>query len=376
MDNLGNALVLAQYQFSALQTVQDIVSRMDDLAYRATDFMTTSSERSQLDREFQSLSQTLSGFLYDSRYGHQMFDPMASKYVKDLTIDGTPSGNATRVEEQHDIEAYRGTVKLWWSPYGARDRIQMYQGSSLFFDSGEYRSKVGGNRTEDVNGQTRLGDYFEVDFGKEEVAIRPAGDNKGNADTVDKGKWGGGSAKEDEPHPVGYPKIQAPKGEGSILNFVVNDTLYPAEDLEIVRGSTSWKYWIDVERKAIRGPETLSSSGGDQYELQTKGFSSLSGLSLGDMASAAQAMKMTAQEQDNLSYQMSKLAADFSYINLQRDYLADKISLGSVAIGRISDTDIAAESISLTKNTLLKSATDHALIHSRLATRKIFDLLF
>ena len=386
-DNLDNAIALTQYQMSSLQTVDAIVSRMSDLAYKAADFMSTSSERDGLNREFQALSKTLSGISDEKQADQILFDPMASKYISDFEVKGTPTGGAARTEFPDsnglDIDAYRGTVKLWWLPYNARDRIQMFQGNSMFFDSGEYQSKGdspwnnGTRPSDNVNGTMRSGDYFEVDFGAGEVAVRPDSDNRGNANAVDKGKWNGVTLI-DEPHPDlgNYPKTQAPVGDSSILKFVVNDTQYPAENLVVTRGGTSWKFWIDVERKAIFGPEALTTSEGLQYQMQTKGFNSLSGLSLTDSVSAADALGMAMQEQDNLRYQMGKVATDFSSLSLNRDYLSNKALLGANAVGRIRDTNMSTESVRLAKNMLLHSVTERSLIHSQLSSRKIFDLLF
>ena len=133
---------------------------------------------------------------------------------------------------------------------------------------------------------------------------------------------------------------------------------------------------MDLVRKPILGPETLTTSEGLQYQMQTKGFGSLSGLSLTDSVSAANALEMAMQEQDNLRHQMGKVATDFSSLTLNRDYLAQKTMLGFNAVSRIRDTDMATESIRLAKNMLLHSVTERALIHSRISSKKIFDLLF
>ena len=133
---------------------------------------------------------------------------------------------------------------------------------------------------------------------------------------------------------------------------------------------------MELERKPVLGPEALTTSEGLQYQMQTKGFNSLSGLSLTDSVSAAKALKMAMQEQDNLRHQMGKVATDFSCLSVNRDYLANKTLLGANAVGRIRDTNMATESVRLAKNMLLHSVTENSLIHSRLSTKKVFDLLF
>ena len=54
------------------------------------------------------------------------------------------------------------------APNAYADRFQIYVGGKRIFDTGEYRSTVGGStRSEAVNGETRRGDYFEIDLDQE-----------------------------------------------------------------------------------------------------------------------------------------------------------------------------------------------------------------
>jgi flagellin-like hook-associated protein FlgL len=376
-DNLDNAIALTQYQMSSLQTVDSIVSRMSDLAYKAADFMSTSSERDGLDREFQTLSGALKGISNEKQADQVLFDPMASKYVADIPLPPPAGGTAAKdVSEPFDIEAYRGTVKLWWHPMTARDRVQLKMGEVVFFDSGEYVSKYGNSgsyRQEVVNGENRIGDYFEIDFGPTESGIRPdtAGNKGGRAST-----WKNASGVDLSNSLPNYPRGQATDGKSSILTTIVNDPHYEEVNDDVKPAGTLWKLSMDLVRKPVLGPETLTTSEGLQYQMQTKGFNSLSGLSLTDSVSAADALEMTMLEQDNLRYQMGKVATDFSSLTLNRDHLAQKTILGSNAVSRIRDTDMTMESVRLAKNMLLHSVTERSLIHSRLSTKKVFDLLF
>lgn len=374
-DNLDNAIALTQYQMSSLQTVDSIVSRMSDLAYKAADFMSTSSERAGLDREFQALSGTLKGISNEKQADQLLFDPMASKYIADIPLPPPAGGTSAKdVSQPFDIEAFRGTVKLWWHPMTARDRVQLKMGDVAFFDSGEYVSKYSGSyRQEVVNGETRIGDYFEIDFGATESEIRPdAAGNKGGRATT----WSNASGVDLSSSLPNYPRGQETDGQSSILTTIVNDPHYEEVNDDVKPAGSLWQLWMDLVRKPVLGPETLTTSEGLQYQMQTKGFSSLSGLSLTDAISASDALEMTMQEQDNLRHQMGKVSTDFSSLTLNREYLAQKTILGSNAISRIRDTDTATESVRLAKNMLLHSVTERSLIHSRISSKKIFDLLF
>jgi flagellin-like hook-associated protein FlgL len=397
-DNLDNAIALTQYQMSSLQTVDAIVSRMSDLAYKAADFMSTSSERSQLDREFQSLSETLKGISNEKQADQVLFDPMASKYVDALVPPPPEVGDDQRqISPPFDIEAYRGTIHLWWYPMGARDRVQLKLGDSVFFDSGEYRTPSKRIDTSELTGEDRYGDYFKIDFGPNESAISIPDPNGSNPNVGDRASlsYGGQPWTEWTNYPTGitnpsqrttgpdfsssltnYPKGKGTDGKSTILTSVVNETYYEEVNKRVTPFGSVWNLALELERKPVLGPEALTTSEGLQYQMQTKGFSSLSGLSLTDSVSAADALKMAMREQDNLRHQMGKVATDFSSLTLNREHLAKKTILGFNAVSRIRDTDMAMESVRLAKNMLLHSVTDHSLIHSRHSANKIFDLLF
>ncbi|MFP6893753.1 MAG: hypothetical protein VCA18_08385, partial [Opitutales bacterium] len=206
-----------------------------------------------------------------------------------------------------------------------------------------------------------------------ESEIRPdtAGNKGGRATT-----WNNASGVDLSSSLPNYPRGQATDGKSSILTSIVNDTHYEEVNDDVKPAGSYWKLWMDLERKPILGPKALTTSEGLQYQMQTKGFNSLSGLSLTDAVSAANALKMAMQEQDNLRHQMGKVATDFSSLTLNRDYLAQKTILGFNAVSRIRDTDMATESIRLAKNMLLHSVTEHSLIHSQFSAKKIFELLF
>ena len=177
-------------------------------------------------------------------------------------------------------------------------------GDVVFFDSGEYVSKYGNSgsyRQEVVNGETRIGDYFEIDFGPTESEIRPdtAGNKGGRANT-----WKNASGVDLSNSLPNYPRGQATDGKSSILTTIVNDPHYEEVNDDVKPAGTLWKLSMDLVRKPVLGPETLTTSEGLQYQMQTKGFNSLSRLSLTDSVSAADALEMTMREQDNLRYQM------------------------------------------------------------------------
>ncbi|MBT4667147.1 MAG: hypothetical protein HOB63_11600 [Opitutae bacterium] len=92
------------------------------------------------------------------------------------------------------------------------------------------------------------------------------------------------------------------------LNNAIALTQYQMNSFQTVDAIVSrmalWKLSMDLVRKPVLGPETFTTSEGLQYQMQTKGFNSLSRLSLTDSVSAADALEMTMREQDNLRYLM------------------------------------------------------------------------
>ena len=361
--NLENAYHLAQYQSDILSYADNTMKRMNELAYEATDMIHSQSDRENLNTEFQSLSGQLTDLLYDRTYDKVMFDPLSSTNIETIDLPPPVAGSSSRVSEKIDIGALSSKVKLWWDPLTARDRFQIYVGGKRIFDTGEYRSNVGGRRSEVVNGETRTGDYFEVDFGPGQISVTEANDNRGNGDFLD---------YYDNVPTSDYPFTDTPNGDSSIVEFVIND-----EGPEGIAKSsgTVWYRWLEIEKQAIEGPKGVKNEKGDLLQIEPVGFSTLSGLSLLTREDASNALTKTREETDSIQTQIFTLSKTFSEIKFETERVESKSQSRKVSLGRIQDTDMASEYTNLAKNLLIQQTSDHAMIHSRISAENVFNLL-
>jgi flagellin len=361
--NLENAYHLAQYQSDILNYADNTMRRMNDLAYQATDIMTSKNERENLNAEFQSLSNQLTELLYDRTYDKVMFDPLSSTNIETIDLPPPVAGNSSRISEKIDIGALSSKVKLWWDPQYLRDRFQIYVGGKRIFDTGEYRSNIGGRRSEVVNGETRTGDYFEIDFGPNRISLTEASDNRGNGDFLD---------NNDMIPTSDYPFTDAPSGDSSIVEFVIND-----EGPEGIGKAlnTAWDRWLEIEKKEIDGPVGIKNEKGELLQIEPIGFATMTDLNLLSRNDASTALTRTREEIDSVQTQVYTLAKTFSEITFETERVESKSQAQSISLGKIRDTNIASEYTSLAKSLIIQEATDKAMIHSKVSAKNVFNLL-
>jgi flagellin-like hook-associated protein FlgL len=361
--NLENAYHLAQYQSDILNYADNTMRRMNDLAYQATDIMTSKNERENLNAEFQSLSNQLTELLYDRTYDKVMFDPLSSTNIETIDLPPPVAGNSSRISEKIDIGALSSKVKLWWDPQYLRDRFQIYVGGKRIFDTGEYRSNIGGRRSEVVNGETRTGDYFEIDFGPNRISLTEASDNRGNGDFLD---------NNDMIPTSDYPFTDAPSGDSSIVEFVIND-----EGPEGIPKSinTLWDRWLEIEKQEVTGPKGIKNEKGELLQIEPVGFATMSGLNLLTRSDASTALNKTREEMDSIQSQVYTLAKTFSEIKFESERVESKQQAQEISLGRIQDADVATEYTKLAKNLIVQDVTNKAMIHSRVSAENVFNLL-
>ncbi|MBT5715701.1 MAG: hypothetical protein HOI70_02180, partial [Opitutae bacterium] len=261
-----------------------------------------------------------------------------------------------------DISALAAKIKLWWNTSDSnqtRDRIQLKQGDRWFFDSGEYLSNDGSGavRSENVDGQNTYGDYFEVDIQPNQISYTSALDNKGDSNS---------------PLAPGYPKVQAPRGDSTVIKIAVNE---PGPENINRSTPTGWSWRLSWDTEAIDGPKGIADEKGTLYELSPLGFSTLKGYDISTRVSAADALERSELELESLRKQLYTLAKTFSEVRLKSRYIGHKNISQNVALSRINDSDLAGEYTSLAKNLLLQKATNHALVHSRVSAQNVINLI-
>jgi len=356
--NLENAYILAQQQSDIIFYAESVTQKMNNLAYEATDPTISDYAREILNHEFQEHSKTLESLLFDRTFEKQLLDPQSADYIDKTIVYPDEETSSGVYSKKIDISAVGAKVKLWWNSYDSRDRIQLKQGNRWFFDSGEYLSINGnGLRSESVNEENILGDYFEIDFQPNQISYSSASDNKGDSNS---------------PLAPGYPKTQAPLGDSTIIEIVVNE---PGPEGIVRSGTIDWSWSISIDPQQIDGPKGIVDEKGSLYELSPLGFSTLKGYDISIRINAARALERSGQELESLRTQVYTLAKTFSEISLKTEQVGHKKASQEIAIGRLNDADLAVEYTKLAKNLLLQKASNHALIHSRLSAENVINLI-
>ena len=356
--NLENAYTLAQHQADIMSHAENIIKRMNTLAYEATDPISSDHDREILNHEFQEHSKTLESLMFDRTFNNQLLDPQAADYIDKTIVYPDEETASGAYSKKIDISSIGAKVRLWWNSYDSRDRIQLKQGNDLFFDSGEYLSDTGsGIRSEVVDGQTIYGDYFEIDIQPNQVSYFSAPDNKGDANFS---------------LAPGYPQTLAPSGESTTIEITVNEPgpegIIRTGPHKLVMGSfnftrTNW------------GPQGIIDEKGGLYELTPLGFSTLKGYTINSRTEASLALERSGQELESVRNQIYTLAKTFSEIKIISEKVNHKIFAQQVAIGRIKDANIASEYTNLAKNLLLQEVNNQSIIHSRMHADRILKLI-
>ena len=289
--NFENAYTLAQQQSDIVSYAENVIKQMNKLAYDATDPTSSDHEREILNHEFQEHSKTLESLMFDRSFDRQLLDPQAAEYIDRTIVYPDEQTSSGVYSKKIDISALGAKVMLWWNSYDSRDRIQLKQGDNWFFDSGEYLSDTGsGVRSETVNGRTVVGDYFEIDIQPNQVSYTNAPDNKGDSNS---------------PLAPGYPKVQKPLGDSTVIEIVVNE---PGPERIARSGGTDWSWSISISPEQIDGTKGIADEKGTLYELSPIGFSTLKGYDISSRISASNSLARSELELESLRKQIYKLA--------------------------------------------------------------------
>jgi len=158
--------------------------------------------------EFSSLQTHLSYLAVGKFNEDSLYDPQASTYANVYPVEGVSDGGWEKQEKIVDIGALSGSIRLWWNSTWQTDRLKVYQGASVLFDSGEFRASHWGNFPDpDEPGLQGTGDLHEIDFSPGSVTVTSDPSNLGvslhdkdaftdlrNATTPAEWTWMGGDA--------------------------------------------------------------------------------------------------------------------------------------------------------------------------------------
>jgi len=389
--SVQHALSYVQTQTIGLRTVEEIVRRMEELAYEATDPVLNDYDREKLDLEFSGLKKSLAGLAAEEQFGTRVFDPLAAHYEDRFPVLGVSDGGWEKQEQMVDIGAKRGKVHLWWNPTWQTDRLTIYHGSDLLFDSGEYRSshiQDFYNSSGSISGSY---DNFTIEFGSATENITTNAGNQGvslhdkDVDTSFPAKttqeeldWYSTFGYNYKKFKTGedYPKAEGTPYGDTEIRFVVNEDAGGFPYTRQAGSSTVWEYYAEIEKSNLTDQAVLVDSEGGTLLMNAVGFSSLSHLTVKDARLAANALDTLSEELGNVRYQMGVIAGEIAQFEARLDVLSGKTYNQKKAFETITGIDMAEEVTRYAKNKILDSTTARALIHSRLANEKVMNLLF
>jgi flagellin-like hook-associated protein FlgL len=393
--NIQHALSFVQTQSDGLKTVARILSRMEELAYHSTDPILSENDRHNLDIEFGALKQSLSGISSEKQFGTKLFDPLAARYESRFPVLGISGGDWQPQEQTVDIGAKRGKIHLWWNPTWQTDRMKVYHGSNMIFDSGEYRT------THLLPGGREFGgfDNFTIEFGgNTQNSTANAGNTGVSLHDKDVGTEFPAKTTQAEldwyltnqpflSFPVDYKKFKTnddyPKTFGSPygdteIKFVVNETENVPGGFPYTRqsgSSTVWEYYAEIEKSNLTDQSVLVDSEGGTLELNAIGFSDLSHLTVSNARLAVSSLDTLSEELGNIRYQMGVMAGEIAAFEARLNVLNGKTYHEKIALNNTTGVDLAKELTHMAKNQILESATARAMLHSRLSTERVLDLI-
>lgn len=393
-DSLHNAITYIQTQSDGLRTVDRVLLKMDELAFQASDPTLNAVDRIRYQTEFASLQTHLSYMGGEKFNDESLYDPLASKYASTVPVEGVSDGGWEPQEQIVDIGALSGGIRLWWDSTWQTDRLKVYQGASLLFDTGEHRSRHWlnyPNTTEPTFNGT--GDIYQIDFAPGSVQVVQNPDNKGvslhdkngfrdiknNTTPEEWAGFGGDSVlapmiakfttAED------YPKSYPATGDSTQLRFVVNEDAggFPMERMP--GSSTVWTYYAEVTKETLGSKSVLAGADGSMIEIQNIGFASLSELSIDTLAGAYNAHRRIRLEQENIRYQQGVIGAEISQFRSQADVLERKTVIETMASAKITDANIAEETTRLAKNLILQDTSNAILSQARIHAANVYNTL-
>jgi flagellin-like hook-associated protein FlgL len=389
-----HALSFVQSQAEGLKSTSKLLSRMEELAYRSTDPVLDDFDREDLEFEFSALKKSLSGLSGEEQFGTKLFDPLAARYEGRFPVLGVSDGGWEAQEQTVDIGAKRGKVHLWWNPTWQTDRMKVYHGPNMIFDSGEYRSNHWLNFPDSANAQLNGDfDYFTLEFGSNADNSTAAAANTGvSLHDKDVGTEFPSNTTQAEldwysSQGLDYKKFKTnddyPKTSGSPygdteIKFVVNEsenTLGGFPNPRQAGSSTVWQYYAEIEKSNLTDNSVLMDSEGGTMELYAVGFSGLEHLSIKSSRLAASSLDALSEERGNVRYQMGVLAGEVAAFETRMDVLGHKTQKETLALEKVSGVDLAYEMTKMAKNQILESATSRAMLHSRLSTERVLDLI-
>ncbi|MBC8349953.1 MAG: flagellin [Verrucomicrobia bacterium] len=397
--NLQNALSYTKTQDGALEKVGRIYERMETLALKAMDVTFDDRSRSDLNDEYQTLEEQLSGLLKQKFNGISLFTKASGCTEPEVTdleasfdaglnetlpptipaVGVKTQANPDRWIATQDVDTTDGTLTLDVNGGRASERYIVKQGTTTIFDTGWWATN-GSAYTHDL-------DRFVIDFGKGKPTtfeFVPRDTGNSTTDNTPDGAFnnesfnlfGGGG-------PSGY-LLQLGEGStagllgkkyttsgGPVTQGQVAITPAPGDSTELtieVQSTSLFQAAADFKGVKIIEPvevpalEVVVNEAGDIARFEALGFSRLSGTDITTRDNAQAVLERLLGENGEatehgevhclVNGQRGEIAKSMRRMELEIERLENKTISGEKTLGRIEDAHMAKEATKFAKQSL------------------------
>jgi flagellin len=396
--NLQNALSYTKTQDGALEKVGRIYGRMETLALKAMDVTFDDRSRSDLNDEFQTLEDQLSGLLKQKFNGISLFTKATGCTEPEVTaidanfdaglnetlpatfpaVGAKTQANPDRWVAKQDVDTTDGTLTLDVNGGRASERYIVKQGTTTIFDTGWWAT----------NGSAYNNDYdrFVIDFGKDKPTtfeFVPRDTGSSSSDNIPDGTFNNENFNASGGVPSGYLRQL---GEGSTAGLIgkkfttsggpltqgqVTITPAPGDSTELsievqstslFQASAAFKGVKIVEPEVVPALEVVVNEAGEIARFEALGFSRLSGTDITTRDNAQAVLERLLGENGEatkhgevhclVNGQRGEIAKSMRRMELEIERLENKTISGEKTLGRIEDADMAKEATKFAKQSL------------------------
>ena len=422
--SMQNAVSYIQIQEAGLRKAHQLYERMSVLASEAMDPLLSSSDRSALSSEFETLRQDSLDIRSESFQGEVLYDDIAAFVKKNvqfgegfsdssvtdpsigLTV-GTISNDSNYnkfYEFEKDVLFTSGDFKIEVNGGGNGERYILKQGTSTIFDT--------------VNKWATAGNAYQYDFDRFDIKFAPGkattftftpqsrGDNQdvrgpnrtiGKIDPVtllsddsddiapppdngvydNKNRYLANLGLSDDGSPSGMDtrigqeytnqgQINTGQASGETTNLTLR---VEADSIFQIRAS----YSTPAEPSNY---VTLGDSSTDSITLNPVGIGLMQDVSIASVADAANAINSLANEIEGIGVQMATLGANMSQLEVAGERLSNRIYLSEAGISRLTSNILVDESTQLAKQKIIMQSSQALMTQAFSLSENLLKTLF
>ena len=403
LQGMQNAVTYVQMQAAGLLHAQQVYQRMSILSSQAMDPLLGNDQRQTLNEEFDVLKQDLEFLRTDEFQDKYLYDDMAAWTVQKIDFsDGfsdktphsgiNPSSNRKYWEVTKDVLYTSGQMTLEMNGGGTGEQYIVKQGNNVIFDTGWKWNTQGNAYNYDF-------DRFVIDFAPGQnttfeftpltpgdgTAVDGPDDTVGTADDlpiVDNGvydnkpKYLSNFGLVDDGSDTGISSILGQKLT-SLGNVSTNPsdgnstevTVY-VEATSIFQLRASYKQ-NDPTNFLFVGDESIGSTA----NLDPVGLGVLSGVGIGTLTDAANALDLVKDEIEGVGVQLAKLGGNLAELQLATERVGQQVAAGQRGLSRMTDGKMAEATVQLAKEQMRTESNLSLMTQARALQKNLYGVL-